>query len=163
MMDANGQAVRTWKFAATASGLWSWDGTDASGKLVADGTYSLRLDGVDPGGNGTVQLQPVLVDRTISSLTWATRSFAPKVGQADRVSFAITRAASVTIAIYQGSTLIRHIWTDKLLAAGTFALSWNGRNGHRQLVAPGIYTASVTATSAIGVSRLTRTVTVTAR
>jgi hypothetical protein len=47
--------------------------------------------------------------------------------------------------------------------AGTWTWSWNGRNGHRELVAPGVYTASVTATSAIGVSRLTRTVTIRAR
>jgi flagellar hook assembly protein FlgD len=103
---------------------------------------------------------PVLVDRTIKSLTWATSSFRPRAGQTDRISFNLVRAASVTIAIYQGTTLVRHIWTDKAMAAGTFIWSWNGRNGHRELVQPGVYTASITATSAIGPSRLTRTVTV---
>ena len=75
VMDRNGLAVRTWKFSAVAAGDWVWDGKDEKGKTVADGAYTFRLDGVDPGGNGTVQQMPVLVDRTIGSLTWATASF----------------------------------------------------------------------------------------
>ena len=55
-------------------------------------------------------------------------------------------------------TLVRRIWVDKASPAGSFSWSWNGRNGHRELVAPGTYTASITATSAIGASLLTRTV-----
>jgi hypothetical protein len=160
VMDKNGVAVRTWKFSAATAGAWTWDGKDGTGKTVADGAYTFRLDGVDPAANGTVQQMPVLVDRTIRSLTWATSSFKPKAGQTDRVSFALSRPATVTVAIYQGTTLVRRIWTDKASTAGTFSWSWNGRNGHRELVQPGTYTASITATSAIGVSRLTRTVTV---
>ena len=160
VMDKNGVAVRTWKFSAATTGAWTWDGKDAAGKTVRDGVYTFRLDGVDPGGNGTVQQMPVLVDRTIGSLTWAASSFKPKAHQTDRISFGLIRPTAATVAIYQGTTLVRRIWTDKASPAGTFSWSWNGRNGHRELVQPGIYTASITATSAIGVSRLTRTVTV---
>ncbi len=160
VMDKNGVAVRTWKFSAATAGNWTWDGKDAAGKTVGDGAYTFRLDGVDPAGNGTVQQIPVLVDRTIGSLTWAKTWFKPKAGQTDRVSFALIRPATVTVAIYQGTALVRRIWTDKASTSGTFSWSWNGRNGHRELVQPGTYTASITATSSIGVSRLTRTVTV---
>ncbi|MEA2608909.1 MAG: hypothetical protein QOJ75_1152 [Chloroflexota bacterium] len=158
VMDKNGVAVRTWKFSAVAAGNWTWDGTDAKGKTVADGAYMFRLDGVDPAGNGTVQQMPVLVDRTIGALTWATSSFTPKAHQTDRVSFTLARAATVSVSIYQATTLVRRIWVDRASAAGSFSWSWNGRNGHRELVAPGTYTASITATSSIGVSLLTRTV-----
>jgi spore germination protein YaaH/flagellar hook assembly protein FlgD len=160
IMDTNGVAVRTWKFGAGSAGTWTWDGKDAAGKTAADGAYTFRLDGVDPAGNGTVLQTPVLVDRTIASLRWATSSFRPSARQADRLSFKLIRPATVTVAIYQGTTLVRRFWTDKASAGGTFTWSWNGRNGHRELVARGTYTASITATSAIGVSRLTRTVTV---
>ncbi|MBI3749895.1 MAG: hypothetical protein HY262_13785 [Chloroflexi bacterium] len=163
VMDANGVAVRTWKFATATTGTWTWDGKDAAGTTVRDGTYTFRLDGVDPGANGTVQQLPILVDRTIGSITWAMPSFRPKGGQTDRLSFRLTRAATVAVSIYQGKTLIRRIWIDRAVAAGSFSWSWNGRNGHRELVPPGVYTASIAATSAIGVSRLTRTVTVKAR
>ncbi len=160
VMDANGVAVRTWKFAAATTGSWAWDGKDAAGKTVRDGTYTFRLDGVDPGANGTVQQLPILVDRTIRSITWASAAFRPKAGQTDRLSFGLARPATVAVSIYQGKTLVRRIWIDRAVAAGSFSWSWNGRNGHRELVQPGVYTASITATSAIGVSHLTRTVTV---
>jgi spore germination protein YaaH/flagellar hook assembly protein FlgD len=160
VMDANGIAVRTWKFGATVTGNWTWDGTDATGKTVRDGTYTFRLDGVDPAANGTVQQMPILVDRTIGSITWATTSFRPEAGGTDRLSFSLTRPATVSVSIYQGKTLVRRAWVDKTVDAGTFSWSWNGRNGHRELVPPGAYTASITTTSAIGVSHLTRTVTV---
>ena len=160
VMDANGVAVRTWTFSTATTGSWTWDGKDATGKTVRDGTYTFRLDGVDPGANGTVLQLPIVVDRTIGSITWATASFKPQRRQTDRLSFSLTRPASVAVSIYQGKTLVRRIWVDRAVAAASFNWSWNGRNGHRELVQPGVYTASIAATSAIGVSHLTRTVTV---
>jgi flagellar hook assembly protein FlgD len=66
----------------------------------------------------------------------------------------------VAVSIYQGKTLVRRVWVDKAVGAGAYGWAWNGRNGHRELVEPGVYTAAITTTSAIGVSHLTRTVTV---
>lgn len=163
VLDHNGLAVRTWKFTSLDTGTWSWDGTDSAGKVVPDGTYTFRLDGVDVAGNGTVQQIPVVVDRTIGNITWARASFAPTRHQTDQLVLTLTRAAAVSVSIYQGKTLVRRAWIDKPMEKGTWTWSWNGRNGHRELVTPGVYTASVTATSAIGVSRLTRTVTIKAR
>jgi spore germination protein YaaH/flagellar hook assembly protein FlgD len=160
VLDRDGVAVRTWKFSSLTSGAWSWDARDASGKVVADGTYTFRLDGVDAAGNGTVLQTPILVDRTIGNITWARSSFAPRLKQTDKLSLNLVRAATVSVSIYQGKTLVRRIWIEKAMERGIWTWSWNGRNGHRELVEPGVYTASVTATSAIGVSRLTRTVTV---
>jgi flagellar hook assembly protein FlgD len=160
VMDRAGLTVRTWKFTDLTEGAWAWDGTDASGATVKDGIYSFRLDGVDAAGNGTVQLLPVLVDRTIRNITWAQKSFKPGEDQKDRLSLELTRAATVSVSIYQGKTLVRRVWVDKAMERGTWTWAWNGRNGHRELVEPGVYTASVTTTTAIGVSHLTRTVTV---
>ena len=155
-----GATVRTWKFPGLTEGAWAWDGTDATGALVKDGIHSFRIDALDPAGNGTVQLLPVLVDRTIRNITWAQPSFKPGAGQTDRLSLELTRAATVSVSIYQGKTLVRRVWIDKAIERGTWTWAWNGRNGHRELVQPGVYTASVTTTTAIGVSRLTRTITV---
>jgi flagellar hook assembly protein FlgD len=160
VLDRNGVAVRTWKFSSVTTGTWSWDGKDSTGTLLADGTYSFRLDGVDAAGNGTVLETPIVVDRTIGNITWARSSFRPQLKGTDKLSLVLTRAATVSVSIYQGKTLVRRIWIDRLMERGTWTWAWNGRNGHRELVAPGVYTASVTATSSIGVSRLTRTVTV---
>ena len=130
ILDKARVVVRVWKLgaagAADAAGVavagpWTWDGTDAAGKTVRDGIYTFKVDGVDPAGNRTVAEMPVLVDRTIRSLTWATASFRPKARQTDRVSFALSRPATVSVAIYQGSTLVRRIWTDRSAVAGTSA------------------------------------------
>ena len=160
VLDRSGVAVRTWKFSNVTAGDWTWDGTNVAGEIVADGIYRFRLDGVDAAGNGTVLETPVLVDRTIGNITWAKTSFKPKLRQTDRLSLELIRQATISVSIYRDSTLVRRIWVDKTMGRGTWTWSWNGRNGHRELVEPGVYTAAVTATSPIGVSRLTRTVTV---
>jgi spore germination protein YaaH/flagellar hook assembly protein FlgD len=160
IVDRGRAVVRVWKLGPTDTGPWTWDGTDASGKTVRDGLYTFKLDGVDAAGNRTVAEMPVGVDRTIRSLTWATSSFKPRARQTDRLSFTISRPATLSVAIYQGSTLVRRIWTDRVSAAGTFSWKWDGRDDLHQLVGPGAYRASITATSWIGLSSLTRTVTV---
>lgn len=162
VMNRGGATVRTWKFANVASATWKWDGTDDSGTQVKDGIYSFRLDGLDAAGNGKVALLPVLVDRTIGDITWADRSFTPGSDETDRLSLRLIRAATVSVSIYQGKTLVRRAWIDKPMEHGTWTWKWNGRNGHGELVAPGVYTASVTTTTSVGVSHLTRTVTVNA-
>jgi hypothetical protein len=62
--------------------------------------------------------------------------------------------ARVNVAIYQGATLVRNIWVDRSLAAGSYHWTWNGRTAANRLVAPGHYTAVVIATSWIGTTRV---------
>lgn len=163
ILDKQGAVVRSWPLVAQTAGTWSWDGKDAAGKAVRDGIYSFRVDGIDAAGNGTVRVLPVLVDRTIAGLRWATASFRPSLGQRDVLTLKLSRTATVTVAIYQGAELVRRVWTDKAMAPGTWTYSWNGRDGHKALVAPGKYTVRVTSTSWIGKSALSRTVSVKAR
>jgi len=160
VIDRTGVTVRTWKFSGLTTGSWTWDGTDAAGKTVRDRFYDFRLDGVDAAGNGTVLVMPVVVDRTIIDITWARRSFIPASGQKDQLTVKLLRAATVSVSIYKGRTLVRRALVDKPLPKGTWTWSWNGLNGHRELVEPGVYTAAVATTTVLGVSRLTRTVTV---
>jgi spore germination protein YaaH/flagellar hook assembly protein FlgD len=162
VLDRTGATVRTWKFAGLTTGSWTWDASDDAGKLVPDRIYSFRLDAVDAAGNGTVLTMPIVVDRTIVDITWAQRSFTPSDGEKDRLTVKLLRAATVSVSIYQGKTLVRRALVDQPLPKGTRTWSWNGLNGHREMVSPGVYTATVMTTTALGVSRLTRTVTVTA-
>lgn len=162
VLDPAGTAVRTWKFAEVTTGAWLWDGTDTAGKPVKDGTYTFRLDGIDAAGNGIVQQTQVVVDRTIVNITWARPSFKARLDEKDTIELKLLRPAIVSVSIYSGKTLVRRALVDKPLPKGTWTWAWNGLNGHRELVEPGVYTASVTTTSWVGVSRLTRTVTVTA-
>ena len=160
VLDRTGATVRTWKFTGLTTGSWTWDGKDDAGKPVADRKYDFRIDAVDPAGNGTVLTMPIVVDRTIVNITWADPSFNPADGEKDRLTVQLLRPATVSVSIYQGKTLVRRALVDKPLPKGAWTWSWNGLNGHRELVEPGVYTAAVTTTTALGVSRLTRTVTV---
>jgi len=49
--DSAGTAVRTFKWRNIAPPDFTWDGTDDSGKLVPDGTYSYTLSSTDLAGN----------------------------------------------------------------------------------------------------------------
>ena len=102
----------------------------------------------------------VRVDRTIRSLTCRARSFIPAAGQTARLSFVLGRSASVTISIYRGDTVVRGIWKDRPLAAGSYSWTWNGRTTSGALMKPGTYRAVVTAVSWIGSSTMTRTIVV---
>jgi spore germination protein YaaH/flagellar hook assembly protein FlgD len=160
ILDRKGATVRSWAFAGLTAGSWTWDGRDQAGRPVADRKYDFRIDAVDAAGNGKVLTTPIVVDRTIMDITWADRSFTPVDGEKDRLTVRLLRPATVSVSIYQGRTLVRRALVDKPLPAGSWTWWWNGLYGHRELVAPGVYTAAVTTTTALGVSRLTRTVTV---
>ena len=160
VIDPHGATVRTWTFADLSASEWLWDGTDATGETAKDGVYSFRLDGIDAAGNGLVQQTSLLVDRTIANITWARKSFKPGLDEKNTIELELVRAATVSVSIYNGKTLVRRALVDKPLPKGTWRWAWNGLNGHRELVQPGVYTATVTTTSWVGVSRLTRTVTV---
>jgi spore germination protein YaaH/flagellar hook assembly protein FlgD len=158
--DKNGTTVRKWAFAATTGRSWTWDGRDAAGRTVADGRYTIRVGGYDRAGNPTIRAVSVHVDRTIRSLTWAHASFVPRAGGRDRLTFVLRRHATVTVAIYQGTTLVRRIWTGRSLAAGTYGWTWSGKTASGAYVKSGTYRVVVDATSWVGASRFSRNVTV---
>jgi len=160
LIDKLGATVRRWTITPGTAQSWTWDGRDLAGRLVADSRYTFQAKGLDRAGNLTDSRMTVLVDRTLRSVTWSRSSFIPRAGQNDHVSFVLTRRATVTVSIYQGSTLIRSIWTNRAFAAGAYGWTWNGRTSAAAFVRPGVYTAVVDATSWIGTSRLTRSVTV---
>jgi spore germination protein YaaH/flagellar hook assembly protein FlgD len=158
--DRTGATVRKWTISATMAGSWVWDGRDLAGRMVADGRYTFQVDGLDRAGNRTVSQRTEGVDRTIRSISWSRVSFVPRAGQTDRMTLSLSRSATVTVSIYQGSTLVRSIWTRRTFAAGSYVWTWNGRTSAGVLARPGPYTAVVDATSWIGSSRSTRAVTV---
>jgi flagellar hook assembly protein FlgD len=139
-------------------GSWTWDGRDSFGRVVADGRYTFRVWGLDRAENGSIRDLTVRVDRTIRSVTWSKPSFIAAALQTSKVSFVLARPAKVTISIYGGETVVRGIWRDRSLTAGTYAWTWNGRTSSGKLLKPGTYRAVVTAVSSIGSSTFTRTV-----
>jgi len=154
--------IRAWAAAVGTAGAVTWAGTDAAGRRVPDGIYTFQIVGRDAAGNRGTRSVPVVVDRTLSSVRWSPALFDPLDGDAlaatSRLSFGLARPASVTVAIYQGSTLVRTIWTNQPMAAGPHAWVWNGRNAAGAIVPRGRYTVRVAATTSLGTTIQTRVV-----
>jgi flagellar hook assembly protein FlgD len=163
LIDRHGTSIRKWTFKKATAGSWVWNGKSTAGRTVPDGRYILRVGGYDRAGNSTVRDLAVLVDRTIRSVAWSRASFIARSRQTSRVSFVLGRAASVTVGIYSGATLVRPIWQDRAFAAGRHGWTWNGRTSAGVMLKPGSYRVVVIARSSIGSSTLTRNVIVRAR
>ncbi len=159
ILDQAGKVVRGWAIKKSATGRWVWNGDDARGRRVPDGRYTFRINGLDAAGNRTVKDLAVRVDRTIRSVRWSAASFRPRVGQRDTVTFSLLRKATVTVAIYQGSRLVRTIRSGQAMTAGVHSWTWNGKAAHAY-VAAGTYKIVIDATSRIGASRFARSVVV---
>ena len=160
ILDKTGATVRRWALTTATAKDWIWNGHDAAGHVVADGRYTLRVKGLDRAGNRTVRDLGITVDRTIKSLAWARSSFVPRAGVKDRFTMVLRRPATVTVSIYQGSTLVRRIWTGRHLATGAYGWTWSGKTAAGAYVKPGRYRVVVEATSSIGLSHFARGVTV---
>jgi spore germination protein YaaH/flagellar hook assembly protein FlgD len=160
LMNKAGATIRTWSFTRVRSARWTWNGRDRDGRIVPDGQYTLRVAGIDPAANPTVRTLGINVDRTIRSVTWRSSAFTPRAGQKDRVTVVIGRHARLSAGIYHGSTLIRQVWTNQPVDAGTYGWTWDGRTSTGAFAAPGTYSVVVRASSAIGGSWFGRTVVV---
>ncbi|HUQ78237.1 MAG TPA: glycosyl hydrolase family 18 protein [Patescibacteria group bacterium] len=154
--------IRAWAIARATAGGATWNGTDSAGNAVPDGTYAWRVTGTDGAGNLTTRTTSIVVDRTLSTLRWSRGVFYPQdsdsLSATSKVTFNLKRSSTVSLAIYSGTTLIRTVWTNRTLSAGTWGWTWNGRNSAGALVARGAYQARVTATNGLGTTVLARTV-----
>ncbi len=158
--DAGGVSQRAWSFSARSAWTGSWDGRGRGGTVVKDGRYTFQIDGRDRAGNRTVINHTILVDRTIRSVRWTDGSFDPRAGQRTQARIDLRRSAVVSTKIYRGTSLIRTVWTDRSLSAGTHAWNWDGRSGTGAHVAPGTYRIVVWARSWVGTTLYSRNVVV---
>ena len=154
--------IRSWTVTGASAGAIAWNGTNASGSVVPDGTYAFRVAGRDAAGNLAVRSASIVVDRTLSTVRWSRSAFYPQDGDAiapnARLSFSLKRTAAVSVGIYSGSTLVRTIWTDRSLAAGPHGWTWDGRDALGALVPRGAYIARVTTRSWVGTSVVSRAI-----
>ena len=122
------------------------------------------MDVRDAGGNRTIVFATVTIDRSAGYLRWS-RSFYPQDGDAltptSVVSFRLVRQATTTLRILDANgALVRTVWTNRVLAAGTRTWSWNGRTAAGTYDVPGRYVAELTVTTSLGSTRLVRALTV---
>ncbi len=155
--------VREWAVAGT-SGLISWTGRDAAGRPAPDGRFTVTLDSTDASGNRATLSTPLVVDRTVGFLRAAPGLFFPQDGDAlaasSTISFRLTHAATVTLAILDASTgtVVRRAMTRVIRAAGTWTWRWDGRMAGGAWAPRGTYVASLTVVGPYGTTVLRRSI-----
>jgi flagellar hook assembly protein FlgD len=154
--------VRRWKQSSSTTASVAWDGKDGAGKPAADGRYVVEAELTDASGNRVVERTGLTVDRTVGKLRWAPTALLPDgdaLAEAADVSFRLTRDAATGLRIEDSAgRVVRNAWKDKARDAGDVSWTWDGRDGHRELVAPGRYVAVLSVVSKLGTSELRRTV-----
>ncbi|MDP2350717.1 MAG: FlgD immunoglobulin-like domain containing protein [Chloroflexota bacterium] len=143
--DGNREVVSTAVSVGSATASLTWDGRDASGATVADGTYALVFAAEDRAGNRSEsQTRTVAVYGSLSRVRVSTSLFYPQDGDnlAARVTLAfdLARASTVTLSVANSAgSVVRTILKDQPLEAGPRYLTWDGRNDAGALVARGVY------------------------
>ena len=124
----------------------TWDGTDATGAPAPEGTYHWNVSATDDLGRASTQDRRFTLDRTLGFLRVSAR--------ARRVSFTLTRDATVRVTIENRSGGILRTVAKGHRPAGAVTMRWNGRDGRGKRVRRGAYVVHVSVTSPIGLSQL---------
>ncbi len=138
----------------------TWDGRNAAGSVVPDGTYTVVFQAEDRAGNRSEpQARTVAVFGSLSRVRVSTSLFFPQDADnlASRVTLAfdLARAAGVTWTVVNAAGApVRTIMTDQPLTAGARTWSWDGRDDAGAFVPRGIYTSVVRAVDGDLVSTL---------
>ncbi len=148
---------------AATAGAVRWDGRDAKGRALADGTYLATILLQDPAGNRTAGVVPLRLDRTAGWLRWSPAAFYPQDGDAlaasSRLTFRLGRAAVTSLEVVDARGIaVRTAWTNRTLRAGVVGWTWDGRIAGRAWAPVGTYTAVLVARSASGTTTLRRTI-----
>ena len=142
-----GEIVREYRF-ASAPGTIRWDGTDAAGNPVEDGSYEYQIRTTDRAGNtGNAAIEGIVVDTRLPRLfvTSNTRAISPNGdGVRDQVSYSLfanlldgSEGWSLSIRDERG-VLVREFSGEDLADERTIV--WDGRDG-RGRVREGVFLA----------------------
>ena len=151
----SGTVVRHVSLGTLASGrhTWQWDGRNAAGEVVADGTYSITIAAVNSAGTVAVKLK-VHVDTVPPVAAWRAGTLELKLGKRLRAAYSVADQLSPTAAVTvvarsAKGTLVSSVtlpavatgvarsWSFKPTARGTYrvVLSAVDLAGNRQTVA----------------------------
>lgn len=165
ILDADGKVVRWlhgWRARGTRPYSVVWDGAvRAAGKLVpaGDGQYRFDVERRDAAGNIARRGIRVTLDRTLGFPKAIPMTLSPNGdGRRDttELAFKLARRATVTLSVWQGSTLARTLDLGTL-DAGTRTTTWDGTNDAGEYLPSGRPVFTVTAVSTLGESSVSKT------
>lgn len=119
-----------------------WDGTDGNGALEPEGTWTWDVAAVDSRGSSHAS-QVFSLNTTLKGLSVSQGALPLEI------NFGLLHPATVTVQVETSRGAVLKVLSTKVLPAGQFSTSWNGRIHHRSLPR-GRYQIRVTAANSIG-------------
>ena len=168
VVSADGTVLRRvtgWKSATTAVQKVGWDGRISSGAGLTDapeGDALLLLELRDLAGNPATARRKVVVDRTLRLISISRKTFSPNgdgVRDSVTLSFRLTRAADVNVAVVHSGSTVRTMRLGSL-AKGSRVVQWDGKLGGGGAATSGAYSLRVVADGALGVTSVAQSLTV---
>jgi flagellar hook assembly protein FlgD len=136
--------------------LETWNGKDNTGITMADGIYTIVLNGSDSYGNPVASsaTKTVVVDDTPPTMTGVMASpnpFNPHAGQTTIIGYVLSESCSVTIKIYDSTGhLKRALLPSTNQAAGSNHIVWDGKDSFGNVVTAEQYTIKISVTDKAG-------------
>ncbi|NNV07364.1 S8 family serine peptidase [Geobacillus sp. C56-T2] len=129
----------------------SWDGKNSRNTFVSEGNYYYTIEVTDECGNKiTVHTGKFkLEDWRKPSIQAPAALDYTELGTFD-IPYTLSKAGSVTIEIYQGSSIVRTLLSNSPQQPGSRKVVWDGRNNAGQYVADGLYEVRLSVVDARG-------------
>ncbi|MHB9093375.1 MAG: FlgD immunoglobulin-like domain containing protein [Eubacteriales bacterium] len=128
-----------------------WDSYDNNSTLVPDGSYKIVVEATDATGAQTGLAEKVVIaarSPLLSNVSDTPDPFNPLNGDQSNISYTVSSDAIITLKILKGTTtVIRTINIVGITPAGTYTISWDGKDNLGQVVADGTYTYQLEAVS----------------
>jgi len=155
--DAGGAEVRLLNdWTTVAMGIWgvTWDGTlpGDGGPTTMSGTYTVRVDATDAYGHTATAEAEIVVNATVSGVSVKPAWFSPDgdgAGDETIIVFTLDKDATPTVTIGPASAPIR-TFSPGPLGAGSYQLTWDGRDAGEDPAPDGRYAVTIHATDDSG-------------
>jgi hypothetical protein len=120
-------------------------------ELAQQGIYTWTIAAVDDLGQQSSMTRTFTVNSTLGFFRVSKRSFRPRRGRTVDVSFTLANPAKVNaVVLNRRGRVVRRLF-GKRAEPGEMALTWDGRNNRRRILAPGAYTVRVKASNDLGI------------
>jgi flagellar hook assembly protein FlgD len=146
---------------------YTWTAKAAGGSVLADGVYKIKAFAKVGGVLKDSFVQNITITSVnklapkITGLKFDPATFSPSTGESTDAYFTTSMAGFLTVKVLQGSSAIRTFdgYNDTYYDAGSFSISWDGKDSNDNVVPDGNYKLQVTASRNGGADLEVNTVT----
>lgn len=126
-----------------------WDGADALGRRLADGTYAIKLAAEGSGGRKFRTTRKIVIDTVAprpATMTVASATLSDAGAGECRLAFSSRDPGSLVLEARRpnGTEPVRRLGARPIRAGDPVRWNWNGQDATGKAVAPGLYVISAT-------------------